>query len=1573
MKRIIILVSLLALSITNMQSQNTDKALWRKVAKAQEAGKPQTAAGYLKELEQNAIARADDLERLYVSDKLYNELRKYNWKEANAYYPENEAARNRLFDDLEGSIARYASHPRAIILLYERLERHRNDVYRKGDKATGDDWKAIHRECRELIATNPPEEYKEKLKNIVSNLDRKSINFSSGIGQTAPGKEVVFTINSVNIAEATLSLYKIKDGLEFLHSSDGKELSDIKKHGVLVSASTLDNFRNEYAIDEKIECRQSIPETGTYVLCVSSGNVRDFIQINASNIAAASRRRDGKVEVYAADITSGKPYGTVTAILLGKSEEVTGNLATRQNLFTSNCNLNGFTDIRTDTTAKGKDPVYVRLEKEGDKGSPAMELNPYYYDWRGMETDSRRSKTTNTIILTDRSLYKPSDTIRFKVICYSSDGLSGGVLANKPVEVTIQHVSDNTPAAKVTLITNDMGSASGFFTLKEGAENGSYRLKAGSNGYSHIRVESYIRPTFGIEFESSGRASCFGDIVSQSGKIESYAGYPVAGGKIEYEVVRRSHPRAPHYYYFKTDTVAKGTVIADDRGGFVINFPADRPEIQEDAEDCQNMGASFSINVKATDPQGETHESSISIPVADIPLDLEIKVDGGEPYDGMITVIKDSTSSFIIEATTLDGTPFAIDGKYEIRRDNHIYRKDSFHSNSDIPCFFGEMPSGVYTVKAEAEYRGKIISSERRVLILSPSDKALPLEETYFYHPLRTEGAIDFLLGTSEEDLYLNLEILDGHKVLHTESVHLRNEMKHFDFPFLRQYGTHVTLHLLGFRNGEAISHEYEFTNPHSVSFSTDFSFFRDRTAPGSKERITITSAPGSETVVSIFDFTTDRYEKNSFRFNMLEESLFNPIPTVALSVNGGFHSTGRLLMMSKGAVNALAMNDEAFVLADSAAEEETPEEDAGLRTDFSGTLAFFPHLTADGNGSVSFEYCTNDLLGRFRVLAFSHTKDLKTGYAENFITVQKPLMVIPSLPLFAREGDRIAIKARIVNISDKEVKGTASAGITDINGSKLNIKGLDNKNITLPAGGQHEVSWNVTVPAAKGMKVKILFAAGKFSDGEENIIRIEPKSVTVTEAASFVIGGPHGFDYYEKDLRKEYGKFNPSFRRAEYSTLDAVKESLPEAAAPESGNAIDWMNQLYISQMRSSVLKTDEDAAFRGLAMSKLDELQGSQGGFKWFGGMEESSTTTLYILEKMAHIRDAGAISFSTNERKMLKRALAFIDRSIAKAYSAETLPYHCSLIRTMSVRSRWLEIPLGSEADKGFRQFLEGTKDGWQNISILEKAQLCRTLQRTRETQYWDKSFTGRIEKLGKSLEDYAVSNPTVGCFFPNAVMPFRGLMNSEIYAHANLMEVFSALGRQKVVDGIAQWILLQKHNQAWENTVATTDAVNALLSSKAKDLRLGAVYCTYTTDMSNLQSSANEISIERTFTRVSDLRRLKDGDIVSIGDKIVARYVIHNSENRSFVRLRAMRPASFYPKDERSSYSWAGYFRQVKESCTEYFWELLPEEETIIEEQMYVTQEGVFSSGIAEIESLYAEEYRGHTSSATIVSD
>ena len=1590
MKRLLWTVAMLTAFVFTMNAQNNYSRLWSKVQKAEKEGKPQTAAGYLRELEAKTIKAGDELEQLAVSESLYENLQKYNWKEANAYYPTYSALNRRVMvDSLDAYIVKYKDHPRVMMLLYRQLRNHKEQVDRKWrPSATGADYLAIRDEARELLKHKKVGTYRKSIQSMIDGMESVDL-YVEEIGRTlAPCDSVPFRLGTRNVRKVEIQVWRLLDNKLFSSSFADASEATLRKNGTLTARQTLDSFACEYNISEHRNVYVDFPQTGVYVIRTfvveglnPDSNIRSEVsyqQVCVSNVAGAMRIRNGKAEFYAADYTTGRPFGEgKVSLYKNLYKDVTSSIVNLRSHRTDRFRGDGFQEINVgDAITDDKNDYLIRIEEGSDIYAPLIGgLHRYYYGSPRKENEYRYE---DAVLFTDRALYKPTDTIHFKLICYKAGETSGEVLAGKTVKVTIRHQAEKDPAATLEVTTNEMGSASGAFTLPEGSKNGIYRIEAGYYATARVRVEEYKRPNFSVSLQPIEEALCYGDVIRQGGQLKSYAGFSVAGGEVWYRVTRTSWDRT-YGRYLSQENLLEGTVISDGDGHFDIVFPAERPEYEH--EDAL-LHSSYQIYVRATDPQGETHETSIGVPVADIPIELNVELPDNEHFEDRLIVDKDRVKAVTIKGSTLNGTPYAIATDWTVTDASGAeVARGTATTNETVAFDFGTLPSGDYKVTARTEFRGREIKAERKVVVMSTDDRTLPFQSTYFYYAVRTEGAIEFVLGTTEDDLWLELELFDDDTQLYCEHVHLQNEMRKFNLPYKDSYRSAVKLSVFGFRNGAGIDHTYQFTRPGDVRLDVAVETFRDKTTPGSEEEMVVRAPAGSELLVSIYDVTTDRYRANSFAFHPLREYAVVGRPDITTSLQQAYRMNRAMKSLGAGVVEeealAYAMADkhvaaEASMADDSLEQDDDTPEFEG-RTNFSELIAFYPQLPADASGRTAIRYKAGDLLSTFKVLVLAHDKRLYAGDASTEFVVQKELMVMPNVPLFVTEGDRLVLKAKIVNMSSRELKGTAYIELLDANGKKLKMKGLESKKKSLLAGAQDEVSWTVTAPGGtEKLTARIWFVTPTSTDGEQHEVKVVPNEITLTEAASFILGGKHDHKYYEKQLRKQFGAANPKIEYAEYSTLDAVKESLPKADKPSSDNAIAWTNQLYINQMRNLVLQDDpaDYESFRSQAFSRLKLLQNSDGALAWFAGMPSNTLLTLYFLEKIGQLRSVGAIDLDGGEMDLIERALAYVDgRLVVQGSHKDFQPF--SYIREFTIRSLWFDVPMSDGAKAVYKRFLDGTEEGWQNISILEKSQLCNMMLRADGTQYDDKRFDKRIKLLRESLKDYAVENPTVGCYFPNAVMPFRGLMNNEIYAHAQLIETFGKLGEKKVVDGIAQWLLLQKHNQAWENTVATTDAVHALVASKAKDLKLGAVYYTYTTKLDRVKASANELSVNRTFLRAETGAPLHDGEALHVGDEIIAVYSIHNTENRSFVQMRAMRPACFYPRDERSYYTWYGYYREVKPSETNFYWELLPEENSSVQERFYVQQEGTFNSGLIEIECLYAKEYRGHTDAVNVV--
>jgi len=117
-----------------------------------------------------------------------------------------------------------------------------------------------------------------------------------------------------------------------------------------------------------------------------------------------------------------------------------------------------------------------------------------------------------------------------------------------------------------------------------------------------------------------------------------------------------------------------------------------------------------------------------------------------------------------------------------------------------------------------------------------------------------------------------------------------------------------------------------------------------------------------------------------------------------------------------------------------------------------------------------------------------------------------QPLKVQPNPPRFLREGDKIDLAVKVVNLSDSERTGQMSLELTDpttgetADGLFTNIQ--PNQYFTVPAHGNWVVAFPLTVPYQYNRPVtyRIVAQAGNYNDGEQATLPVVSNRMLVTE-----------------------------------------------------------------------------------------------------------------------------------------------------------------------------------------------------------------------------------------------------------------------------------------------------------------------------------------------------------------------------------------------------------------------------------------------------------------------------------------
>jgi len=417
-------------------------------------------------------------------------------------------------------------------------------------------------------------------------------------------------------------------------------------------------------------------------------------------------------------------------------------------------------------------------------------------------------------------------------------------------------------------------------------------------------------------------------------------------------------------------------------------------------------------------------------------------------------------------------------------------------------------------------------------------------------------------LNTATDNLYVLLKTEADGKLLKEEVVRLKGKAHRINIPVKESYRGGIWVHYtyVRFNTSERGSIRIEVPFDHKQLQITT-STTRDKLLPGAAERWAFTVSGKdkdkvlAEVLAGMYDASLDQFATNSFDYFAYtfyngakygfgyQNYAFGPAGFREINYQNiypGFGKTygflplqtfnfsfqGRRTVMAGSAMRT----KDAVIMQKSTALEETvmaeavappPQMSGGFSNDEAGgeqglsqvqarkalqeTAFFFPDLKTDKDGNVTFGFTVPESLTEWKLMAFAHTPDMKTGYYETRVKTQKDLMVVPNVPRFLREGDELRISSKIVNLSEQTLNGTARLTLTDaISGEALD-KPLGNTSkdpsFTVAKGESGEVSWTIKVPKnIQAVTWKIVAAAGDFSDGEESVLPVVTNRMLVTE-----------------------------------------------------------------------------------------------------------------------------------------------------------------------------------------------------------------------------------------------------------------------------------------------------------------------------------------------------------------------------------------------------------------------------------------------------------------------------------------
>lgn len=514
-----------------------------------------------------------------------------------------------------------------------------------------------------------------------------------------------------------------------------------------------------------------------------------------------------------------------------------------------------------------------------------------------------------TMFLTDRSIYRPGQSIQFKAIVLSSNQQTNTykTLPGKRITVALFDLN-NEEVEKRELVTNEFGSVSGSFTAPRDRATGEMYLRVikGPNGQGNVRVEEYKRPKFHVEVDPPKDAPALNQQVTVTGRAIGYTGAPVDGAKVTWRVVRNTlYPSwySYRYWYMPTNNepaeIANGESETDVDGGFKVTFLAE-PDLSVDRENEPKF--TYTIYADVTDTAGETRSNTKSIRLGYTSLQATLSIGTWLTTDEPIKV-NVNVSNFDDQGQVSSGTMkiYALKAPDKVQRaslQGNDYRygrpmvQDQSHLSSIDVWPLGDvvfeqalttaadgsasvshgLPAGAFKAVFEtADPLGQAVRAEQAILVIDPSSKKfttkIPNQLSAKSWSVEPGDEFVSIWGTGYDSGRAFIELEHRGEIFKSWWTDSNNTQESIRVPITEAYRGGLQLRVTYIRENRAYTEQRAISVPWTnKQLTIKWEHFVSKLQPGGKETWTaIVEGPDSQTaaaemVAAMYDASLDAF-----------------------------------------------------------------------------------------------------------------------------------------------------------------------------------------------------------------------------------------------------------------------------------------------------------------------------------------------------------------------------------------------------------------------------------------------------------------------------------------------------------------------------------------------------------------------------------------------------------------------------------------------------------------------------------------------------------------------------------------
>jgi hypothetical protein len=463
------------------------------------------------------------------------------------------------------------------------------------------------------------------------------------------------------------------------------------------------------------------------------------------------------------------------------------------------------------------------------------------------------------------------------------------------------------------------------------------------------------------------------------------------------------------------------------------------------------------------------------------------------------------------------------------------------------------------------------------------------------------------------------------------------------------------------------------------------------------------------------------------------------------------------------------------------------------LRGDFKSTAFWNPAVMTDKKGEATVQFPLPDNLTTFRIMAIAQTKDSRFGQSEATFKVSKPLLLLPSLPRFARVGDQFQAGVVVNNFSDR--KGSVSI-VLETKGIVLSDK-KNAREIVLNPGESQEVLYSMEADRPGRAVFAFRAKMGDDTDGLELTIPVELPRPTESVAT---------FDRVTEESKEEKVTI-PETIYADQSLIEV--QAAASALAGLSGSVDYLTNYPYycLEQRLSSILpylvapqvirdfklSLLEARDIKRLVQNTLKEIYGCQkesGGFGlWPDAPFESPFVSCYAVFALMKAQSAG---YEVDGIR-LDRALMYL-RNILKLQPDASRPYSPPSWKTTQAFALY-DLALAGRPEPAYAEKLYRERE---NLSLFGRAYLLKALH------FGNGTLAAQTTLLEELLNKIKVT-PSNAHFEEDDESGLRWIYTSNARTSAVILQALVEIGSENPsLPAVAKWLIEKRKSGCWQST-------------------------------------------------------------------------------------------------------------------------------------------------------------------------